>query len=107
MRRLPLLLAIALAGCFAPENPDCAFRCDVATAMNGGHCPDDYYCGSDGYCHVNGGSGVCPFDLLAVPDAATPVDASMSVDQPAPAPGDMTTAADLTTTPAADLSTAD
>jgi hypothetical protein len=47
--------ALALAGCFSPRTPACAFTCIAA----GNLCPADYTCGVDGLCHRDGDDGVC------------------------------------------------
>ena len=72
MKRLALAFSLAaLAGCYAPDNPVCTYRCDPSVA-NEGHCPWDYHCETDGYCHANGSTGACSFptsgDMSPVPD---------------------------------------
>ena len=84
-------------GCFSPDMPDCTFRCDPASVKNDGHCPESYTCQSDGYCHKNGTTSMCPYSLPG--DAAVVVDLSGRV-------GDLATG-DLSTTPVADLVGAD
>jgi hypothetical protein len=59
--RAIVLLALALAGCFAPHEPACAFSCGP-----GGACPEAYSCGTDNLCHRDDGVGVC---LIAPQDA--------------------------------------
>lgn len=93
MRRTRSLLSAAMlvaAGlllgpaCFSPEEPDCSFRC-ADSVGNSNHCPENYTCQADGYCHRNGTSSTCSYGLP--PD--------MSV----PALVDMTAAPDLSSTP--------
>jgi hypothetical protein len=70
-----LVVAVALClagpGCFSPDNPVCAYQC---TADNNYDCPENYTCNkSDGYCHLNGSTGACPFpmqDQSMAPDGA-------------------------------------
>ena len=45
----------ALAACFSPGKPPCAFTCISASRL----CPDDYTCGADGLCHRDGAEDVC------------------------------------------------
>jgi len=92
---LGVALAAALgafyAGCYAPAEPACGFRCGPNNA-----CPDDYACAGDGVCHRNGSQ---PDLVCLTPDAApgdTPgdgpndgIDASDApVDVPPDAPPD-------------------
>jgi len=68
MRRLLFAAALAVSGCFNPDQPVCAFQCG---SFNEFHCPTGYTCNrGDGYCHrkdkVN---EQCPFprpDMAAV-----------------------------------------
>src|SRR5262249_60553159 len=86
---LPAVLA-ALAGCFSPDLPDCAFRCGPDDG-----CPGSMTCGGDGFCH-HGSSSVClpssgtpdsrtgtPDSRTGTPDSRTPVPGA---DPPAPPP---------------------
>ena len=54
-------LAVAMASCFSPHTPPCAFTCVTAP-----DCPDGYACGTDGLCHRNDATDVCnlksPYD---------------------------------------------
>jgi len=54
-------MAAAMASCFSPSRPPCAFTC-VTTP----ECPDGYACGTDGLCHRNGATDTCnlksPYD---------------------------------------------
>ena len=53
--RLALVGGTALAGCFSPSTPPCAFTC-----LSAGHlCPEQYSCGADGLCHRDGAQDVC------------------------------------------------
>jgi hypothetical protein len=45
---LSLLTALAAAGCFAPDLPDCAIACGTGMA-----CPSGLTCGTDGLCRKN------------------------------------------------------
>lgn len=81
------LLLVVGRGCYTPDQPNCTYRC---TAENASHCPADYECRADGYCHKKGTEGMCaypaPPDLAPGPDLATPVDMAT--------PPDMTTLPD-------------
>lgn len=77
-------IGLSLAGCFSPEEPDCTFRCDDSVG-NSNHCPENYTCQADGYCHKNGTSSACPY--------GTPPDLTATI------PADMAKAQDLATTP--------
>ena len=85
----PLVL---LAGCFAPENPPCTFRCDTLAA-NHQHCPESYECRLDGYCHLVGTVGSCPTASvdLASPDLVTTTPPDMRT-------ADLATSSDLAPT---------
>jgi len=65
-----------LVGCFQYDEPTCSFACGA-----GALCPEDYECRSDGYCHKQGSTDVCPFS-----DAATPADLSAGVEMPSDMP---------------------
>ncbi|HXU05771.1 MAG TPA: hypothetical protein VN903_32675 [Polyangia bacterium] len=55
--RLALLLllgAAAVASCYSPKQPACAFSC-----ADDGLCPSGYSCGTDGVCHRDDGQGTC------------------------------------------------
>lgn len=83
-----VVLALAVRGCYTPDQPVCNYRCDTS-ADNNGHCPWDYECRADGYCHLKGSTGMCPFsmpDMSAVPDMsmAPPPDMATSPDTAAP-----------------------
>ncbi len=72
---LGLLLAgaLALPGCFNPQQPGCAFSCaDDA----GGLCPSGYSCGTDKLCHRDDGQGTCAIPTDASPSDATRTDAA-------------------------------
>jgi len=49
--RLGILLALGVSGCYSPYQPDCGFICGTD-----GACPEDYTCGADRVCHLNGTS---------------------------------------------------
>lgn len=94
MTRLLALAAVltCAAGCFSPDNPMCAFTCGDSVG-NGRHCPDDYECRADGYCHLLGSTGTCPFSTLDI--SATVQDLSGATG------GDMSTnPADMSGVPA-------
>jgi hypothetical protein len=61
---LVIVAAATLAGCFSPDQPACAFRCGDSAPV----CPDNYFCGTDNYCHLNGHNEACPFPDAGVPD---------------------------------------
>jgi hypothetical protein len=50
-------LGAALAACFSPLQPACAFSCSTT-----GACPSAYVCASDGLCHRADGKGLCLLD---------------------------------------------
>jgi hypothetical protein len=118
MRLASLLVAVALAGCFSPDTPNCSFRCDEQ-ADNSAHCPDGYTCDHSGtvaVCRRNDYTGTCAItqDLaMSLPDmTVSAVDmrvadggaADMSaVDQASPP--DLVPLRDLT--PASDLTMID
>jgi len=56
-----------LSGCFAPDEPACAFACG-----SGEMCPDNYLCQADGYCHKKGSTVACNYPDAAVKDASVP-----------------------------------
>jgi hypothetical protein len=60
-----LVLALALAGCYAPDIADCADRCDTSNL-----CPDGLTCEA-GYCRTEGATGACTASQQDMPDAAT------------------------------------
>lgn len=79
--------ALALARCFSPELPTCAYICNKTEPR----CPEQYECRDDCYCHLKGSVEACEFpqdmngcdlaspppDLAAPrPDQATPPDLS-------------------------------
>ena len=66
LRSTVVLLAVAVAGCFSPNRPPCAFSC-----VDDGICPTGYSCQSDGLCHLDDDQGVCVIPPLtdAAPDA--------------------------------------
>lgn len=93
LRALALFSVAALAGCFSPSNPDCAFTCG---SFNNFDCPADYSCNRGDtsvcnsqhscYCYHVGFTGTCPFpqpDLSGgdMTDAATPGDLATPPDQ--------------------------
>jgi hypothetical protein len=43
--------------CFSLKQPPCAFTCVEPPHR----CPASYTCGSDGLCHLEGATGICPF----------------------------------------------
>jgi hypothetical protein len=49
-----LLATVAVASCFDPHEPACAFSC-----ASDGKCPTNYVCASDNLCHRADGKGVC------------------------------------------------
>lgn len=51
---LLVLAAAAVAGCFSPHQPPCAFSC-----ADDGICPSGYSCQADGVCHRDDGQGTC------------------------------------------------
>jgi hypothetical protein len=51
-----LAVAAPLA-CFSLKEPPCAFTCVDPPHL----CPASYACGTDGLCHLEGATGVCPF----------------------------------------------
>lgn len=52
---LLVLAAAAVAGCFSPHQPPCAFSC-----ADDGICPSGYSCQADGVCHrSDDGGGIC------------------------------------------------
>jgi hypothetical protein len=74
--RLALLLAaalapLAIASCFNPAQPGCAFSC-----AGDGLCPSGYTCGGDLLCHRNDGQGVCAIQTDAARTDAAPTDAA-------------------------------
>jgi hypothetical protein len=76
--RLALLLAVALlpvalASCFNPARPGCAFSC-----AGDGLCPSGYTCGGDLLCHRNDGQGICAIPTDAAPTDAAPTDATQT-----------------------------
>jgi alpha-tubulin suppressor-like RCC1 family protein len=50
-----LVLALALAGCYAPAFEECRVLCG-----DNGACPDGTHCGGDGFCHGAQASAACP-----------------------------------------------
>jgi hypothetical protein len=68
MQKILVVLLLACAGCFSPDEPICSFAC----ADSEPKCPVDYVCMTDGYCHLNGHSETCGFS-----DAAVPLDMSI------------------------------
>jgi hypothetical protein len=60
-----LLAVVALAGCYNPPEPDCAFVCGAGDA-----CPADYTCAADHQCHRNGTPDSLMCSVLS--DAAGP-----------------------------------
>ena len=56
LRRALLLLlgTAAVASCYSPKRPACAFSC-----ADDGICPSGYSCGTDGVCHRDDGQGTC------------------------------------------------
>jgi hypothetical protein len=68
MRFHLLALSLAVAGCFNPDEPDCAFVCGPQ-----GKCPESYECRPDNYCHKVGTSGPCVgYTDASVPDIGVP-----------------------------------
>jgi hypothetical protein len=65
LNRVAMLLVVgfALAGCFSPRQPACAFSCAAD-----GLCPAGYSCGTDGVCHRDDDPGTC--DIPPQVDAA-------------------------------------
>jgi hypothetical protein len=61
-------LGIALAGCFHPDKPACAFSCADAPHT----CPAGFTCGDDELCHDPTSTRVCLIEIIdaAAPDAA-------------------------------------
>jgi hypothetical protein len=55
----------APVACFSLKQPPCAFTCVEPPHL----CPENYACGTDGLCHLEGATGVCPF---APPDDGGP-----------------------------------
>lgn len=79
MRAIALALTLAVAGCFSPDNPACAFQCG---SFNNFDCPENYSCNkSDGYCHLNGSTDPCPFVTSEGGSGDGAIDMSMSPDQ--------------------------
>jgi hypothetical protein len=69
-----LALTLGAPGCFQPDNQICSYACDP-NAGNAAHCPSDFECRSDGYCHLIGSTAACGFavaDLSAVADMSMP-----------------------------------
>jgi hypothetical protein len=65
-----LAIYLANAACYAPAQPDCGFVCG-----EGGACPDDYFCATDGICHRNGTPDTLRCMVDARPDTPRPIDA--------------------------------
>jgi hypothetical protein len=69
---LVLFLPVApLGGCFEFDEPVCSFACGPGGGADS--CPEDYECRSDGYCHRQGTTEICPFTDASVIDQAAPV----------------------------------
>lgn len=96
LRTLATLSFALVAGCFSPDNPDCAFTCG---SFNNFDCPTDYSCNRGDtsvcdslhtcYCYRKDFTGVCPFpqpDLsgAGMVDAAIPSDSATAADARAP-----------------------
>lgn len=62
-RSIAAALLLLVAGCFKVVEPPCAHRC-----VDGGRCPDNYTCLSDGVCHLGGHMTTCQFLDLAETD---------------------------------------
>jgi hypothetical protein len=65
-----IAIAAAVAGCFSPAQPPCAFSC-----ADDGLCPSGYSCQSDGICHRDGDQRTCvipPQVVDAAADASAP-----------------------------------
>jgi hypothetical protein len=60
---MKLALVIVIAGCYTAPEPDCGFVCGPAAV-----CPDDYTCGVDHYCHLDG----APASLTCTNGSAAP-----------------------------------
>ena len=76
------ILALLVAGCYAPEIGDCQYFCGPQRA-----CPDDMFCSVDGFCVTQQGfnCGLEPPDGPQPPDdSAMPDDSGM----PPPPPPD-------------------
>jgi hypothetical protein len=72
-RALLLLAAAALAGCFDPPRPGCAFSC-----ARDGRCPSGYSCATDGVCHRDDGQGTC--NIPPQTDAGTDLPTDVQTD---------------------------
>ena len=72
-RTLLLLATVALAGCFDPPRPGCAFSC-----AKDGICPTGYSCQADGVCHRDGAGGAC--DIPSQTDAQADAQVDAQVD---------------------------
>jgi hypothetical protein len=61
-------VTLALARCFSPQLPTCAYICNKTEPR----CPDEYECRADCYCHLKGSTEGCGFPQDLGCDAATP-----------------------------------
>jgi hypothetical protein len=68
VRALFFCCALAMAGCFEPTEPICAYLCGPSMS-----CPTHYECRGDNYCHKVGTTGDCDFTDASAPDAAVGV----------------------------------
>jgi hypothetical protein len=66
-----IAIAAAVAGCFSPAQPPCAFSC-----ADDGLCPSGYSCQSDGICHRDGDQRSCDIPPQADASATDADDAS-------------------------------
>ena len=57
--------ALGLTQCFQPDLPACSYRCNATEPR----CPDEYECRSDGYCHLQGNTEACPYQMNLNPSA--------------------------------------
>ena len=66
---LLLLALLVLVRCFAPQLPDCSYRCGKDDGTGAPLCPPEYECQSDRYCHRLGSTAACPFSMDLSPPA--------------------------------------
>ncbi len=60
-RLVAIALALAFAGCYSPDLPECAVHCNSDSP-----CPADLTCGDDHHCHAAGDTQMCNTALLTV-----------------------------------------
>ena len=73
---IPAAIAAAIAGCFSPPTPPCAFSC-----AEDGKCPSGYSCQSDGVCHRDDDQRSC--DIPSQIDAGDAGNADAGADDAA------------------------